>query len=86
MKIQLQFSENSTPIQWKFNFNSMKIQLQFNENSTWIQWKFNFNSMNDKSKMAWEKTITLYREINIFRNLKRLVAWNRFKSTFFENN
>ena len=42
--------------------------------------------MNDKSKMAREKTVTLYREINIFRNLKRLVAWNRFKSTFFENN
>jgi hypothetical protein len=40
MEIQLQFNENSTSIQWKFNFNSMEIQLQFNGNSTSIQWKF----------------------------------------------
>ena len=30
-----------------------------------------------------QKTIRLYREIHVFRDLKRLVAWNRFESTFF---
>ena len=33
-----------------------------------------------------QETIRLYREINVFRDLKRLVAWNRFESTFFGNN
>ena len=50
-EIQFQFNENSTSIQWKFNFNSMKIQVQFYENSSSIQWKFNFNSMK-KFKIA----------------------------------
>ena len=33
-----------------------------------------------------QKTIRLYREINVFRDLKSLVAWNRFESTFFGKN
>ena len=41
MKIQVQFNENSSSIQW----NSSSIQVQFNENSSSIPWKFKFKSM-----------------------------------------
>ena len=73
----------------------MKIQLQFNENShrhsrsrllthrsggvTCMinpRWRAN-RAKNYK---------TLYREINVFRDLKRVVTRNRFESTFFGKN